>query len=358
MAKKPNQKLKLLYLMKILLERTDEEHTLTVTEMIAALEEFGIKAERKSIYDDIEALQMYGLDLCSRKSRTTSYYVASRDFELPELKLLVDAVQSSKFITHKKSNELIKKVEGLTSSHQARLLQRQVFVANRVKTMNESIYYNIDKIHAAISAGRKISYLYFEWTVDFSAREKLRKQNRKGGARYAISPWALTWDDENYYMIGFDAEANKIKHYRVDKMSDIRLTSEERDGQEHFERFDMAVYARKVFSMYGGVEETVRLRFANFLAGVVVDRFGRDVFLTPDDGDHFIITIKAEVSPQFLSWVFAFGPDVKILSPQSVIDRFRDWSFQATAQYEEERQDGETPCPVRAAEPVVEKLNG
>ena len=334
MPKNPNQKLKLLYLMKILLEQTDEEHAMTVPDMIAALADYGVSAERKSIYDDIDALRLYGLDIISRKSRTTSYYVASRDFELPELKLLVDAVQSSKFITHKKSNELIKKVEGLTSTHQARLLQRQVYVANRVKTMNESIYYNIDKIHAAISAGKRISYLYFEWTVDFSAPEKLKKQNRKGGARYVVSPWALTWDDENYYMIGFDSEADKIKHYRVDKMSDIRLTSEDRDGQQHFERFDMAVYTRKIFSMYGGVEETVRLRFANHLVGVVIDRFGRDVFLTPDDGEHFIITIKAEISPQFLSWVFAFGPDVKILSPEGVIERFRDWSQKTMRQYE------------------------
>ena len=185
-----------------------------------------------------------------RKEKNYEYYIANRSFELPELKLLVDAVQSSKFITHKKSNELIKKVEGLASVHQARQLQRQVFVQNRVKTMNESIYYNVDKIHNAISQGVKVSFLYFEWAVSFTTKERIKRPKR-GGERYAISPWALTWDDENYYMIGYDSESKKIKHYRVDKMQSIELTDEKRDGQRVFQKFDMAQYSKMTFGMYG-----------------------------------------------------------------------------------------------------------
>ena len=316
MPKNPNQKLKLLYLMKILLERTDDEHGLTLPEILDALGGYGVTAERKSIYDDLEMLRVYGLDV----ERTGhKYFIANRTFQLPELKLLVDAVQSSKFITHKKSTELIKKVESLASVHEARLLQRQVFVTNRIKTMNESIYYNVDKIHAAITAGVKISFRYFEWAVDFSEEGgPLKKQFRRNGKRYRISPWALTWDDENYYMIGFDSEADIIKHYRVDKRAEIQLTAERRDGQEHFDRFDMALYSKRVFGMFGGEEETVRLRFVNHLAGVVLDRFGKDAFLSRADDAHFNATVKVQVSPQFYSWVFGFGGEVKILSPGHV----------------------------------------
>ncbi len=323
MPRNPNQKMKLLILMKLFLERTDETHSLTLQEIIGALGELGIAAERKSIYDDLETLRLYGLDIEKNRRRPCGYYLASRLFELPELKLLVDAVQSSKFITHKKSNELIKKVESLASAHEARLLQRQVYVANRVKTMNESIYYNIDTIHTAISSGNKISYLYFEWVVDFSGGEKVKKQYRRKGKPYLISPWALTWDNENYYMIGFDSEAQMIKHYRVDKMSKIKVTNQPRDGQEIFETFDMAVYTRRIFGMFGGTEEQVRLRFSNRLIGVVLDRFGKDVFLTPAGEEQFEISVRVEVSPQFLSWIFGFGEDVRILSPDSVAEQFQ-----------------------------------
>jgi len=322
MPRSPNQKLKLLYLLKILQERTDEDHDMTLAEIQEELSRYGVKAERKSVYDDIEALRVFGIDVEKRRGKTTGYYIASRTFEMPELKLLVDAVQSSKFITRKKSDELIKKVESLASVHEAQLLQRQVYVANRIKTMNESIYYNIDTIHAAISKGKKVSFKYSEWVVSFFGNERFKKQFRKDGQDYVISPWALTWDDEYYYMVGFDSQAGIIKHYRVDMMSEIDITDKGRDGQEHFERFDMAVYARGVFGMFGGGEETVRLSFANHLIGVVADRFGRDVFISREDEEHFSVSVRVAVSPHFLSWVFGFGDEVRILSPQHVIDRF------------------------------------
>ncbi len=327
MAKQSNQKLKLLYLWRILMERTDEEHPMTTAELISALEGYGVPAERKSIYADLEALELFGLDIV--RNRRQGCYVGERPFQLAELKLLVDAVQSSRFITHRKSEELIKKVEGLASVHQARALQRQVYVANRIKTMNESIYYNVDKVHSAISAGKKITFHYFEWTCEG------KKRLRHSGKLYRISPWALTWDDENYYMIGFDSKRNGIRHYRVDKMQDISITRENRDGQEHFECFDMAVYSKKMFGMFNGREETVRLRFANRLAGVVIDRFGRDIPMTRSGPEHFVINLQVAVSPQFLSWLFAFGADVTVLSPDSVIDQLRQQAQAVLGQYQQ-----------------------
>lgn len=309
MAKAANQKLKLLYLSRILLERTDALHVMSVPDLIAALAEYEIRAERKSIYDDIEALRLYGLDIERRSERPSGYYIASRSFEMPELKLLVDAVQSSKFITHKKSAELISKIESLASVYEARDLQRQVYVSGRIKAMNESIYYNVDKIHAAISEDRQITFTYFEWTVE------KKRQLRRGGALYTVSPYALIWDDENYYLLAFDAPADQIKHYRVDKMMHIEMGQAARAGQQVFARLDMASYTKRVFGMFGGNIEQVKIEFTDRLAGVVIDRFGKDIYMRKTDEHHFLIVAEVEVSPLFLSWVLGFGREAKILSP-------------------------------------------
>ena len=233
MSKSGNQKLKILYLMKGLTENTDEDNVMSMAEILDYLKSYGIDAERKSIYDDIEALRVFGVDIINRKEKPSGYYVASRQFEMPELKLLVDSVQSSKFITTKKSNELIKKLGNLCSVHEAKLLKRQVHVSNRIKTMNESIYYNVDDIHSAISLNRKIAFRYCEWTTK---KELVPKKN---GEFYNISPWSLTWDDENYYLIGFDNISGIVKHYRVDKIQNIKQLDEPREGKEFFnEEFD------------------------------------------------------------------------------------------------------------------------
>lgn len=196
MAKLPNQKLKILYLMKVLLEKTDESHSITMPEIIAELEAYGITAERKSIYNDMECLRQYGLDIIGEQYDRTYYYrIGNRQFELAELKLLVDSVQSAKFLTAKKSNRLIKKIEGLASKYEASQLHRQVYVAERIKTMNESIYYNVDNIHNAIAKNSKITFQYFQWNV------KKEMELRKNGALYEVSPWALSWNDENYYLV-------------------------------------------------------------------------------------------------------------------------------------------------------------
>ena len=319
MARSSYQKLKPLYIMNYLLQNSDEEHPVTIKQIVEYLGAQGISAERKSIYDDIEALRFYGLDIIHVDAgRFQGYYVAQRNFELPELKLLVDSVQSSKFITHKKTMTLIRKIEKLASIHEAQLLQRQVYVKNRIKTMNESIYYNVDAIHDGISQNRKIQFKYFEYTV-----EKTRHY-RKDGAFYVVSPYALTWDDENYYMVAFDSEAGIIKHYRVDKMTDISTLEEHRDGRDAFEALDMAVYARKVFGMFSGEDVTVRLRFENHLVGVVLDRLGQDVMIVRDGDDHFTVSAEVVVSPQFFAWVCGFGAAAQIIGPEHVARKMAD----------------------------------
>ena len=329
MARSSFQKLKILYVMDYLLKRSDENHPVTVAQLIGELESHGISAERKSIYDDLESLREYGLDILQTGSgKNSGYYVASHEFELPELKLLVDSVQSSKFITYKKTLSLIKKIESLTSVYDAQLLRRQLYVKNRIKTMNESIYYNVDELHRGIAENRKIRFHYFEYTV------RKERRFRRDGAWYVLSPYALSWDDENYYLVGFDSEAGIIKHFRVDKMADIQVTEEPRDGEEIYAALDMGVYARKTFGMFTGEETSVRLRFEKDLVGAVIDRLGRDVMLVPDGEDHFTVRTDVIVSPQFFAWVLGFGNKAKILEPESVVRKLREHLDQVTALYE------------------------
>ena len=312
--------------MKILLEQTDEEHSITVPKMITELSKLGISAERKSIYDDLEYLKLFGLDICMQKSRTTDYFIASRDFELPELKLLVDSVQSSKFITYKKSLELISKIEKLTSKYNAKQLQRQVFVTNRVKTVNERIYYNVDKIHESIAEDKQITFKYFDIDVN------KKKVYRKEGNIYTESPVSLTWDDENYYLITYKDKYDSYVHYRVDKMENIEITENDRVLSEA--PFDLSAYAKTMFQMFGGEETEVSIQFENELVGVVYDRFGVNVPIIKTDETHFICNVKVAVSPHFLSWIISFGSRAKILSPDFVKEQLYELLLEVQKQYE------------------------
>ena len=328
MARSAYQKLKPLYIMNYLLQNSDEDHLVSMSQLIEHLAAHGIPSERKSVYDDIEALRVFGLDIVQGGSgKNAGYYIANRSFELPELKLLVDSVQSSKFITHKKTATLIKKIETLASIHEAQLLNRQVYVKNRIKTMNESIYYNIDAIQSGISQNKKIQFKYFEYTV-----QKTRHY-RKDGAFYVVSPFAMTWDDENYYLVAFDSQAGIIKHYRVDKMTEISSTEEDRDGLDAYQALDMAVYARKVFGMFSGEEESVQLRFENHLVGAVLDRLGQDVFIIADGDDHFTVRADVVVSPQFFAWVTGFGAAAQISGPDDVVEKMRQHINSVAALY-------------------------
>lgn len=320
MARSENHRQKLLYLLKMFYEKTDEDHGMNVYEIIDYLEKNDIEVERKTVYRDIKTLQEFGIDINKYKSKDVSYKLLGRTFELPELKLLVDSIQSSKYITEKKSVQLIKKLESLTSEYEGKELQRQVVVANRVKSMNEKIYHNTDNIYKAINEGKKITFNYYHWVVDFNTKSKalLRKKDKQ----YKISPLFLAIDDENYYLIGYDSKDKKIKHYRVDKMAQIEVFDEKIDSKGIERKCDPATYAKKVFGMFGGDEVEVKLMFRNDLIGVVMDRFGKNVFISKADEESFFVTTKVDLSPQFFGWLFGFGDSVKIISPQFVADEY------------------------------------
>lgn len=318
MPKGAGQKLKLYYLSRIMTEKTDDEHTLTMPEIQRHLEAYGVTADRKSLYDDLEALRVLGIEVIGEKEgRNYVYHVGKKQFEIAELKLLVDAVQSSKFITVKKSGELIRKLTGFASEHEAAQLNRQVVVQGRIKTMNESIYLVIDSIHRAISENRRIRYEYMRWNL----RKRLERRKSKP---YEVSPWALVWDSENYYLIAYDAEAEMIKHFRVDKMRNITLTDRRREGRELFNELDLATYASVIFGMFGGEITRVKLQFENGLVGVLLDRFGREIPIHPADREGWSETsVDVAVSDNFLGWVFSLGKSIEIIEPGSVVDRFK-----------------------------------
>lgn len=318
MAKGNNQKLKLLYLTKIFMEKTDENHSLTLNEITAQLNTYEVNADRKTLYLDFEELRRYGLDIISEQSgRTVIYRLASRNFELAELKLLVDSVQSAKFITKKKSDSLIKKLESLVSEYEAKELQRQVITAGRVKTMNESILINVDSIHSAINENRQISFQYFQWTPD------KERELRHDGQRYIISPWHLVWDNENYYMIGYDSDSEMIKHFRVDKMLHISSIDEKREGQRKMKNLNIASYSRSLFGMLGGNSIRVTIECHNHMAGVIIDRFGKDTMMLRKDDEHFTAHVEVIPSNQFLGWIIGLGADVKITEPDSVVAQMK-----------------------------------
>lgn len=328
MAKGENQKLKMLYLVKILSEETDDEHSLTTQDIITKLAKYDVNAERKALYRDFEELKAFGLDIISEQiGRNVYYHLGHRDFELPELKLLVDSVQSAKFITEKKSKDLIKKLEALVSKYEAKHLQRQVVISGRVKTMNESVYYNVDAIHEAISSDKQIRFQYFQWTV------KKKMELRKDGAWYVLSPWGLMWDDEYYYMLAYDAEDEMIKHYRVDKMLNIDIVDCKREGQEAFKSFDMPRYSKSLFGMFSGEQTSVTLEGTNDMAGVLIDRFGKDIMLHSIDEEHFSAIVEVAISKQFLGWVIALGENIRITAPKTVVEQMQEEAKRLCRQY-------------------------
>ena len=319
MSRGTNQKFKFTYLMKIMLAKTDDEHALTMPQIMEELEKYDVTAERKSIYADFQDMtDKFGIEIIKEQiGRETYYHVGSREFELAEVKLLIDAIQSSKFITQTKSRELITKVKSFVSEHQAKQLQRQVYINDRVKTMNESVYYNVDDIHTAINQNKKIRFKYYKWDIN----KKLVP--RHNGDWFVVSPWALTWDDENYYMVAFDNLDHKIKHYRVDKMMRISIEEEQRNGKEAFKNFDMAEYSKATFGMYQGQKAKVKIRLANYMCGVFIDRFGKDISFRPIDDEHSELHVDVNVSPQFFGWIFSLGKDVKVVGPEEVVEELR-----------------------------------
>lgn len=318
MPKGTKQKLKLYYLARIMTQKTDDDHGLTMPEIQELLGRYGVTADRKSLYDDMDTLQTLGIDVNGDKDgRIYTYRVCKKQFDIAELKLLVDAIQSSKFITEKKSNELIKKLTGFASEYEASQLKRQVVISGRVKTMNESIYYVIDDLHRAIAENKQIEFDYMRWNLN-------KQMEKRKDEKYKVSPWALSWDDENYYMIAYDEKKQKIKHFRVDKMKGIRIIDKKRAGRDVFEEFDLASYAKMSFGMYGGEKTNVKIAFKNEKVGIFLDRFGKDIIIheSPKKG-WSQINVDVAVSDQFMGWIFALGDEVKIVGPENVVNDFK-----------------------------------
>lgn len=325
MPKSDNQKLKIFHILDYLEQNSHQDHPITANELIHMLDrQFGISCDRKTVYSDVAALQDYGIDIVSIPGKNGGYYIASRNFELPELKLLIDAVQSSRFLTEKKSRELIEKLCRECSVHDARLMRRDVLVSGRVKNMNETIYYNVDAIQEAIAQNSMISFRYFDWGMDGKRRYRDRS--------YTASPYGLCQDNENCYLLAHSPR-HGITSYRVDRMVDITLTGQSRTPCPELTGKALTEHANQLFQMYSGDAVQVKLRFHKSLTNVVMDRFGRDTMLIPDGAEHFVFTVKVAVSPMFLSWVIGFGEKAKIIHPQSVIDQCRQMCLEALAQY-------------------------
>ena len=324
MPKSDNQKLKILYILDYLQRNSHVDHPIRATELISMLESRNIQCERKTIYSDIAALQDYGVDIVSTPGKNGGYYIASRNFELPELKLLIDAVQSSRFLTERKSRELIEKLCKECSVHEARLVRRDVLVSGRVKSMNETIYYNVDAIQEAIGANRQITFRYFDWNLDGTRKYRDRD--------YTASPYGLCQDNENCYLLAY-SDRHGITSYRVDRMAEINSTDDARVPCQELTGKNLVEHANRLFQMYSGEATQVKMRFHRSLVNVVFDRFGRDVMLIPDGDDHFVFTANVAISPIFLSWIICFGTKAKVLHPQSVADQCRDLCREVLSQY-------------------------
>ena len=314
-----NQKLKILYLMKFLQEKTDREHPVSVKDIIRTMEAYGISVERKTVYDDIETLRTFGMKIGSRRGKPAGFYLEERTFELPELKFLMDAVQSSKFITEKQSAALVRKLENLASVHEAKKLKSQVFLMPGIKTLNEEIYTNIETIYDAISANRQISFRYYQWTLSRELKPK------RGGERYRVSPGKLLWNNDNYYLMGLDESSGIVKHYRVDKMMDVAVEEEKRSGESVFRDFDMGRFSAETFGMFDGKETILKIRFSNELVGVVLDRFGKKAVLQRSDDTHFFLQTHIRVSGQFFGWLTGLGPGAEIVSPEKVRKEYKSF---------------------------------
>ena len=328
MASGSNQKLKLLYLTKMFHEKTDENNGLTMAEIIAFLAKHDIRANRKTLYQDFAELKKFDIDILSeRQGKRVVYFLASRKFELPEMKLLVDSVQSAKFISDKKSRILIKKLESLVSDYEASELHRQVIINGRIKTMNESIYYHVDKIHRAIHTNRQVDFRYGNWDIN----KKIVP--RHGGKIYHISPWHLIWDNEYYYLLGYDSEVQLIKHFRLDKMLEPKISKKPREGAHEIEDLDIATYSNRLTGMFAGPPVKLSMEVKTDLIGVIIDRFGSNINLIPKDDEYCIAHVDAVISNQFLGWIIGLGPGIKIIAPADAVQRLKEIGQRLLEQY-------------------------
>lgn len=324
MPKSDNQKLKILYILDYLQKKSHEDHPVRAADLITMLDrQHNIHCDRKTVYSDVAALMDYGVDIVTKPGKNGGYYIASRNFELPELKLLIDAVQSSRYLTEKKSRELIEKLCKECNVYDAGLMKRNVLVSGRVKSMNETIYYSVDAIQDAISQNRQICFRYFDWGMD--GKRHYREKD------YQVSPYGLCQDNENCYLLAHSPRYG-VTSYRIDRMSDIVLSEEARIPCPELSGKALLEHANRLFQMYSGDSVDVKMRFHRDLVNVVIDRFGRDTMLIPDGADHFVFTVRVAVSPMFLSWIIGFGKKARIVYPQTVAEKCRQLCLDALDQ--------------------------
>ncbi len=328
MPKTSNQKARLLYILQMLYEKTDENNYLTIKQITDELSNYEIYCERKAFYDDIEVLRSFGFDIISeRYGRETGYFLASRNFEVAEVKMLVDIVQASKFVTKKKSDVLISKLGNLCSKNDREGLVKQLFYANDYKNINETIFYNVDLINSAILGDKGISFRY----VDYFYNGK--PEYRKDGKTYSVSPFKMVWDDENYYLVAYDEESGEPRHYRVDKMTDILVRRDERKGKDIFKKLDYSGYLKRIFGMYSGEEKVITFSISKALIKVFIDRFGSDIILVKESEDRVALNVKLDVSKQFFGWLVGLGKDVEIKAPNSVREEFASYLEEILKKY-------------------------
>lgn len=328
MPKSDNQKLKILYILKYFLEYTDRKHGKTIKEIIAYLENYDIEAVEKTVRADLKLLIEYGYNIVNKKigSNTIVYYIDERDFDVTELRILIDVVQSSKFLSEKTSKELIDKLSKLTSVYKANSLSSNVELSDRVKgniTKNNAIFSTVDKISSAIDKSKKITFKYREWVIDANKVKNISSRYKHGGKRYIVTPLALIYDDENYYLVAYEKETDKIKHFRTDKIENVDILFESRDKVKYKAKISKAELSKQLFGMYGGELATVKLKVANELIGVIVDRFSKKIKIFPDNDGTFTVDVSVMLSPQFYAWVFGLGKDIQILSPKEAVDGYR-----------------------------------
>lgn len=307
-------KIKILYVMKILKEETDENHCLTAKQISERLKMYGIEADRRSIYDDIEVLSEYGMDII-KESGNKGWFLGEREFELAELKLLIDAVKTSKFISLKKTDILVKKLKKFTNEHNVKDLDREI-ILNVIKTNNKWIYYSIDSVHKAIAENHKITFQYSEWTENKEIRL------RKNGQIYEVSPWGVLWSEEQYYLLAYESCNDEIRHYRIDRMCNVSIVENTvREGEKDYKDY-IFLFTSKMFAMYGGEDEWVELKCSNYMANVIIDRFGTDLLFTKVGNSHFLVRVLITISPQFWGWITSMGGDIEIVGPEKIRNEY------------------------------------
>ena len=324
MPRNKMQRAKLLYIKQFFEEMTDDDHPATIRDIIAYLEKNGVPAERKGIYDDLDALAEFGMDVRDEDGKPGVYRWSNRNIKKRELKLIIDSVASSAFLSEKESDNLIKRLSNLCSVYEQKELRRQVHLLGRAKTMNTSAINVLDHIHNAIAKNTAIRFKYFHYNI--------KKERELYKTTYEVSPWALLYDNGKYYLLAYDGI--EFKTFRVDKMTSVAKCDIPRQGQEQFEKVDIRSYFLSSFNMYGGKEESVDMVFQNRMLDTVIDKFGNDIWLQKKDNNHFKVTVKVKVSPQFFAWVFGLGNYVTITGPSSVVKQMKEMLQKVSKRYE------------------------